>query len=138
VIRFAVHAAHEVFRDPNGHVHHWTILQGALLEGTLRLADPLAVPRMGGGSWIGQIVGFETRGEWLGSSADAEHLGGRPLGVAIRGVAPPAAGVAPGEVRVATLDEARLLATELSNLDPAVCDHCEDCRRVTRYIGRPC
>jgi hypothetical protein len=136
--RFDVTGVTEVRKDPGGHEHHFTILIGVLREGTLRIADPLAVPRAGGGFWLGQIVGFERFRERLESPVTAESEAGRTLGVAIWGVAPPEDRVALGEARVLTLDEARSIATELSTLEPDVFRHCRDCRRLSRYIDKPC
>jgi hypothetical protein len=135
--RFHVTSAHEVVRDPGGHAHHFTVIVGTLVEGTLRVADPLAVPRTGGGHWLGQVLGFERYGKAFGASVNAADST-EAFGVAIRGAAPPEAKVAAGDAFVATLDEARVIATALSELEPEVCKHCQDCRRISRYIGQPC
>ncbi len=87
--RFRVENAHEVLKDPGGHAHHWTVLEGVLEEGTLRIGDGLAVPRVGGGSWLGQVMGFARFRQEFGDSVDATGEAGRPLGVAMWGVAPP-------------------------------------------------
>lgn len=50
--RFRIEDAVEVRKDPGGHFHHWTVLVGVLEEGTLRIGDALAIPRVGGGAWI--------------------------------------------------------------------------------------
>jgi hypothetical protein len=136
--RFQVQSAQEVLRDPGGHEHHFTILMGTLVEGTLRVSDPLAIPRVGGGHWLGQVLGFELFRKTLGNSVNAADAAGEAFGVAVRGVAPPRGTVAEGEAYVATLDEARVIATALSELEPAACKHCHDCLRVSRYIGQPC
>jgi hypothetical protein len=136
--RFRIDEVAEILKDPGGHEHHWTVLIGVLVEGTLRVSDPLAVPRVGGGLWMGQILGFERFRDPPGSSVTAETERGRNLAVAIWGVAPPKARVALGEARVLTLDEARGVATELSALEPGVHRHCRDCKRLSRYIGEPC
>jgi len=135
--RFQVTSAHEILRDPAGHEHHVTIVVGTLVEGVLRIADPFAIPRAGGGHWLGQILGFDRYGKPFGTSVDADDSS-EAFGVAIRGVAPPEAKVALGEAFVATLDEARVIATALSELETEVCKHCADCRRISRYIGQPC
>jgi hypothetical protein len=136
--RFQVMSAQEVLRDPGGHEHHFTIVVGTLAFGTLRVSDPLAVPRVGGGHWLGQIVGFELFQRTLGNSVAAADVAGQAFGVAIRGVAPPRGTVAEGEAHVATLDQARVIATALSELEPAACKHCSDCLRISRYLGQPC
>ena len=42
--KFKINEAHEIHRDPDGHYHHWTILVGSLLEGTIRAGDYIAIP----------------------------------------------------------------------------------------------
>jgi hypothetical protein len=53
-----------------------------LLEGTLSVVDALTIPRVGGGAWLAQVLGFE-----FGSTVDTVSEAGRTLGVAVWGVA---------------------------------------------------
>ena len=73
--RFRIESAHEVLRDPGGHQHHWTILAGVLEDGEVRIGDALAIPRTGGGSWLGQVVGFERFQQVLGDRIDPSIAG---------------------------------------------------------------
>jgi hypothetical protein len=130
--RFRIEDAHEILKDPGGHAHHWTILEGVLEEGTLRTGDAVAIPRVGGGSWLGQVVGFERFRQEFGDTVDAASEGGRTLGVAVWGLAPPRGTVARGEARVIGRADAQELAIKLRELEPGACDHCPDCRRVGR------
>ena len=131
--RFRIEDAHEVTKDPGGHAHHWTILEGVLEEGTLRCGDAMAIPRVGGGSWLGQVLGFERFRHEFGDTVDAVSEAGRILGVAVWGVAPPRGTVARGEARVITIAEAHELTLELRGLEPDAVNHCADCRRVSRF-----
>jgi hypothetical protein len=131
--RFRIEDAHEILKDPGGHAHHWTILEGVLEEGALQIGNAMAIPRIGGGSWLAQIIGFERFRENMGDTVDAASEVGRVLGVAVWGVAPPRGTVARGEARVVGMAEARELASKLRALEPDACDHCADCRRVSRF-----
>jgi hypothetical protein len=131
--RFLVVDAHEIIKDPGGHSHHWTILEGTLLEGALSVGDPLMIPRVGGGAWLAQVLGFERFREEFGSTVNAAGEAGRTLGVAVWGVAPARGTVARGEARVVALAEARDLVARLRQLEPGALEHCRDCRRVQRF-----
>lgn len=41
--RFRIDGAAEIFKDPTGHYHHWTILSGQVVEGTLRRGDKMII-----------------------------------------------------------------------------------------------
>jgi hypothetical protein len=130
--RLRIEDAHEVIKDPGGHAHHWTVLEGVLEEGTLRIGDVMAIGRVGGGSWVGTVIGFARLREELGDSLDALSERGRTVGVAVWGVAPPKGTVAT-EAHVIDLAEARDLVTQLRLLEPDVLHHCPDCRRAERF-----
>jgi hypothetical protein len=131
--KFRIDAAHEVLKDPGGHARHWTVLEGVLEEGTLRLGAVLAIPRVGGGSWVSTVLGFARFRAELGDSIDATSEAGRSVGVAVWGVAPPRGTVATGEAHAIGLAEARDLVAQLRLLEPDVFRHCPDCQRIERF-----
>lgn len=132
--RLRIESVHEVLKDPGGHSHHWTILVGVLETGVLHLGDALAVPRVGGGSWLGSVLGFERFRHRFGDSVDAAAEAGQPLGVAIGGLAPPELGVvATSHARVVGPAEARTILAELRALAPERVEHCRDCRLVRNF-----
>lgn len=85
--KFQIVGAAEIFRNPTGHYHHWTILIGHLLEGTMRLSDSICIPAADGskmGAYIGGFDGFRTR---FGDEVSVgKHSG--PFGVMVRCPAP--------------------------------------------------
>jgi hypothetical protein len=131
--RFRIESVHEVLKDPGGHSHHWTILAGVLEVGTLRLGEALAIPRVGGGSWVGSVLGFERFREQLGESVDASTEAGRALGVAVWGLAPPERGVVRSEARGVDAAEARAILAALRAVEPERVEHCRDCRLVCKF-----
>jgi hypothetical protein len=133
--RFRVDGAHDVLKDPAGHAHHFTVLVGVLEAGTLSVGSVLAIPRAAGGSWVAHVVGFEAFREQLGRTVDAASLQGRTLGVAVRGVAPPADAIGLGEAREIDREQARRLVAELRTLEPRALEHCADCRLVEEVAG---
>jgi hypothetical protein len=133
VIRFRIEDAVEVHKDPIGHAHHWTVLLGVLEEGTLSIADVLAIPRVGGGFWLGRVLGFERFRDELGTSIDAVTQARRPLGVAVWGVAPPQDSIVRADARVVGPSECREILAELQRLEPGVVTHCRDCQRVLSF-----
>jgi hypothetical protein len=56
---FEISETHEVFRDPMGHYHHWTILFGRVLEGTLHEGDELEVGAIGGAAMATRVLGID-------------------------------------------------------------------------------
>src|SRR5262245_23962226 len=130
--RFRIDGAHDVLKDPGGHAHHFTVLVGVLEVGTLSVGTWLAIPRVAGGSWVAHIVGFEMSRVELGRTVDAASLEGRTLGVAVRGVAPPADAIGHGEAREIGREEARHLVAQLRTLEPRALEHCKDCRLVEK------
>lgn len=59
--RFQIEEVYTIFRDPGGHYHHFTALTGRLLEGVVRLYQPVTVPRRDGQRIVSFVVHLEIR-----------------------------------------------------------------------------
>jgi hypothetical protein len=59
--RFQIEEVFTIFRDPGGHYHHFTALTGWLLEGVVRLHQPVAIPGREGQRIVSHVVHLETR-----------------------------------------------------------------------------
>ena len=90
--KFQIMDAAEIFRDPIGHYHHWTILAGHLLEGTVCVRDKICIPATDGTKMCAVIGGFdkfyfEAEKKDFGSEVSAGQYAS-PFGVMVRCPAP--------------------------------------------------
>jgi len=119
--RFELADAVDVFKDPGGHYHHWTVLMGRIVEGTLRIGDVLIVPAADGGVIAARIGGFHAFLAAVSDTISADRHRTTRLGVMIHSppilkelLPEPLAGV------VVTQGTAEDLETTLStSLEPA-------------------
>lgn len=69
--QFKIEEGVEVHKDPLGHYHHWTILTGKLLEGTVRQGDCIKIPLADGTMLAAHVGGFNLASQTLGSEVSA-------------------------------------------------------------------
>ena len=84
---FQITDAVEIFKDPIGHYHHWTILIGRLVRGTIHLADPICIPAADGTKMVARVGSFDAYGRRFGSELSSKDYAD-PLGVMVRSPAP--------------------------------------------------
>jgi hypothetical protein len=85
--KFQVTDAVEIFKDPIGHYHHWTILAGRLVEGTMHLYDRICIPAVDGTMMVARIGGFDAYGMRFGSEVSSGQYAD-PFGVMVSSPAP--------------------------------------------------
>jgi hypothetical protein len=140
---FVIEDSVEIYRDPGGELHHWTIVTGRLRSGTIRAGQVLRVPGADGMDTVGSALGFIKRGQNLGEMIEAESFPDL-FGIAIWQLAPLRDTIAPGSVitdcttdqYIATL--LRLLVTRPERIfHPHGAEHpdkgCEDCENTLAH-----
>jgi hypothetical protein len=133
---FVLEDSVEIYRDPGGERHHWTIVTGRLKSGAIRAGQLVRVPSVDGVDTVGSALGFIAKGQNLGESIDAEsfpHL----FGIAIWQLAPLRPTIAAGGVITDCAYEQyqqtllRLLVTRPERIFHPHGEHpdmgCEDC-----------
>jgi hypothetical protein len=85
--KFQVTDSVEIFKDPIGHYHHWTVLVGVVLEGTIRQSDIICIPAVGGAKLCATILSFDSFHNRLGLEISiGQHA--TPIGVLVGHPAP--------------------------------------------------
>src|SRR5438874_130545 len=69
--QFKIEDVFEVYRDPLGHYHHWTILAGKVLEGTMRQGNCIKIPLSDGTMLAAHVGGFDLASKTLGPEVSA-------------------------------------------------------------------
>lgn len=77
--QFEIEEAFEVHGDPLGHYHHWTILAGRLLEGTIRRGDCIKIPLMDGTVLASYVGGFDLAHKILGLKCQQVNMTARSV-----------------------------------------------------------
>jgi hypothetical protein len=85
--KFQIADAVEIFKDPNGHYHHWTVLVGRLVEGTMHLGDGIGIPAVDGTKIGARIGGFDAYRVRFGSEVSFDQYTD-PFGVMVSSPAP--------------------------------------------------
>ena len=138
---FIIEDSVEIYRDPGGERHHWTIVTGRLQSGFIRAGQLLRVPGADGMDTVGSALGFIAKGQNLGEVIDFTfpHL----FGIAIWQLAPLRDTIAPGSTvtdcehdqYIQTL--LRLLVTRPERIFHPHKDHpdmgCEDCENTLAH-----
>lgn len=107
--KFQITDAMEIFKDPIGHYHHWTVLVGRLVEGTIHLADLMCIPAVDGTKMGARVGGFDAYRKRFGSELSSEdHTD--PLGVIVWSPAPSRKEIAMGVATSSSLTEFHELA----------------------------
>lgn len=78
--QFKIEEVYELHGDPLGHYHHWTILAGQLLEGTIRQGDYIKIPLADGTVLAAYVGGFDLAHQNLGPEVSAGQYD-RPFGM---------------------------------------------------------
>lgn len=139
--RFRVDEVVEVLKDPGGHSHHWTIFIGRVEEGRFEAGSHIAVSRIGGGEWIGQLMAFEVgparrRREGVPTMIDVTTDGTESIGIVMWGIAPPKDGVGRESIiRPVSTEEARRIAADLRGVAAERFEHCADCQAIVRRLA---
>lgn len=93
--KFEIIDAVEIFKDPVGHYHHWTVLVGRLVEGTMHLSDRICIPAVDGSKMGARVGGFDAYGMRFGSEVSSGQYAG-PFGVMVSSPAPSQGEIAMG------------------------------------------
>lgn len=94
---FVLEDSVEIYQNPGGQYHHWTVLSGRLKSGAIRAGEIVRVPGADGVPTVGSALGFMAQGQNLGDGVDAEsypHL----FGIAVWQLAPLRPTLVPGSV----------------------------------------
>jgi hypothetical protein len=94
---FVLEDSVEIYQNPGGQYHHWTILSGRLKSGAIRAGQLVSVPGADGVATVGSALGFMARGQNLGEGVDAESFPDL-FGIAVWQLAPLRKTLAPGSV----------------------------------------
>lgn len=134
---FVLEDSVEIYQNPGGQHHHWTVLSGRLRSGAIRAGAILQIPGADGVPTVGSALGFMARGQNLGEGVAAEsfpHL----FGIAVWQLAPLRPTLVPGSLVTDCAYETyqaallRLLAERPERIfHPHGAEHpdigCEDC-----------
>jgi len=76
---YRIESANEIHRDPGGHYHHWTILSGDLLDGTMLRGEYMLIPANDGRVMVARMLDFFRRpfkiqGAEVSADSDDRHL----------------------------------------------------------------
>ena len=104
--RFKLDAAAEVYRDPLGHYHHWTVLSGHLVEGTMRVGNLIKLPLTDGTVFIAHIGDMTKFTRSLGTEITVGQVD-QPFTVVVWQPAPRQDDIALSSATDATPEEAR-------------------------------
>jgi hypothetical protein len=139
---FVIEDSVEIYRDPGGERHHWTIVTGRLRSGAIRAGQIVQVPSADGTPTVGSALGFIKRGQNLGEYIDAEQFPDL-FGIAIWQLAPLRPTITPGTLVTDCTLEAyletllRLLEQHPERIfHPHSKDHpegCEDCENTLAH-----
>lgn len=102
--KFQITDAMEIFKDPIGHYHHWTVLVGRLVEGAIHLADLMCIPAVDGTKMGARVGGFDAYRRRFGSELSSKH-DTDPLGVMVWSPAPSRKEIAMGVATSSSLME---------------------------------
>jgi hypothetical protein len=91
--QFKIEEGVEVHRDPLGHYHHWTILAGKLVEGSIRRGDFVKVPLRDGTILVAYALDFIMFSRSLGTEVSTGQFD-HPFGLMVWHPAPQQAQVA--------------------------------------------
>ena len=143
--KFQITEAVEIFKDPIGHYHHWTVLGGRLAEGTMHLSDWICIPAVDGTKMGARIGGFDAFRVRFGSEVSSEQYPD-PIGVMVSSPAPSRREIAMGAATSSSSREFHELAGWALRHRPARLLHdrgpdgcglrCRDCARVLYSDGR--
>jgi hypothetical protein len=78
--KFKLEDAIEVYRDPIGHYHHWTILVGSVTEGTIHRSDLISIPCLDGTKVASRILDFVLFHRSIGVEVSAGQFSD-PIGI---------------------------------------------------------
>ena len=145
MFKFQIAQSVEIFKDPMGHYHHWTILTGHLLEGTMHLYDAIFIPTVDGAKTCARIGGFEASHKSLGSQVSSGQQSGS-IAVMVWSPAPSQREIAMGAATNGSPEEFHELAAWALRHRPARLIHdrgpdgfglpCPDCTQLL-YIAGP-
>lgn len=142
--KFQITDAVEIFKDPIGHYHHWTVLVGHLVDGTMHLGDRICIPAVDGTKMGARVGGFEAYGMRFGSEVSSGQCAD-PLGVMVSSPAPSQREIAMGAATSGSAREFHELAGWALRHRPARLLHdrgpdgrgfpCHECTRVLYSEG---
>lgn len=133
---FVIEDSVEIYRDPGGELHHWTVITGRLRSGGIRAGQLVRVPGAGGMDTVGSALGFIAKGQNLGDVISAEAYP-KLFGIAVWQLAPLRDSIARGSVMTECAHEQyietllRLLVIRPERIFHPHAEHpdkgCEDC-----------
>jgi hypothetical protein len=136
--KFQIIESMETFKDPIGHYHHWSVLAGRLIEGTIHLGDPICIPAVDGTKMCARVGGFDRdypraeRKPFGSQVACGQHAD--PLSVMVWSPAPSRRQVAAGVATGISHNEFHELVGWALRHGPARLLH----DRGPEGLGRPC
>jgi hypothetical protein len=119
--------------DPGGHYHHWTVLIGTLVEGTMHRGDYVSIPCLDGTMTAAVILRFEAFHLTIGEQISAGEIS-QPLGVVAWAPAPNEKQVRRDIATSCTFEKYRTIILSVLQRDPMSIFHCFDCEKALHKI----